>query len=190
MTVDEAIKYLKQLYPNGGHCWLDEQRIEAIGMAIAALEHEKPVSEDLKEALDEYIRDNFTVEEELYEKHGIKPENYMYSMDKGDMLAMIRHFLPKRESVSEDLEAEIKKAFLNNECSVTDAVSLSAFTRIARHFVNWQKEKVSSIVKQYADKGEKNYQESCTNDGQCSTSTSYWDGFRDCANAIKRELKD
>ena len=48
-TNEEAIKYLKQLYPNGGHCWLDEQRIEAIGMAIKALQ-EEPVSEDLEEA--------------------------------------------------------------------------------------------------------------------------------------------
>ena len=37
MNRKEAIKYLKQLYPNGGHCWLDEQRIEAIGMAIDGL---------------------------------------------------------------------------------------------------------------------------------------------------------
>ena len=41
MTKDEAIKYLRQLYPNGGHCWLDEQRIEAIDMAIKALEEEE-----------------------------------------------------------------------------------------------------------------------------------------------------
>lgn len=40
MTIQEAIKYLKQLYPNGGHCWLDEQRIEAIDMAIKALQKE------------------------------------------------------------------------------------------------------------------------------------------------------
>lgn len=38
MTKEEAIKYLQQLYPNGGHCWLDEQRIEAIGMAVEALQ--------------------------------------------------------------------------------------------------------------------------------------------------------
>jgi len=43
MTKEEAIKFLQQLYPNGGNCWLDEQRIEAIGMAIQALQ-EKPVS--------------------------------------------------------------------------------------------------------------------------------------------------
>ena len=40
MENEEAIKYLKQIYPNGGHCWLDEQRIEAIGMAIQALQKE------------------------------------------------------------------------------------------------------------------------------------------------------
>lgn len=37
MTNQEAIKFLNQLYPHGGCCWLDEQRIEAIGMAVEAL---------------------------------------------------------------------------------------------------------------------------------------------------------
>lgn len=54
MTKDEAIKYLQQLYPNGVHCWLDEQRIEAIGMAVKALQ-EEPVSEDLEGAAQEYV---------------------------------------------------------------------------------------------------------------------------------------
>ena len=53
MTKDEAIKYLQQLYPNGGCSWLDEQRIEAISMAIDALQ-EETVSEDLEQAADEY----------------------------------------------------------------------------------------------------------------------------------------
>ncbi len=53
MTKGEAIKYLQQLYPKGGHCWLDEQRIEAIGMAIKALQ-EEPVSEDLEYASEKY----------------------------------------------------------------------------------------------------------------------------------------
>jgi hypothetical protein len=52
MTKEEAIKYLQQLYPNGGHCWLDEQRIEAVGMAIQALQ-EEPVSEDLENYINE-----------------------------------------------------------------------------------------------------------------------------------------
>ena len=55
MTNKEAIKYLQQLYPNGGHCWLDKQRIEAIGMAVKALQ-EEPVSEDLEEVSKEWLR--------------------------------------------------------------------------------------------------------------------------------------
>ena len=55
MTNKEAIKYLQQLYPNGGHCWLDKQRIEAIGMAVKALQ-EEPISEDLEEASKEWLR--------------------------------------------------------------------------------------------------------------------------------------
>jgi hypothetical protein len=39
MTNDEAIQFLKQIYPYGGHCWLDEQRTEAIGKAIQALSY-------------------------------------------------------------------------------------------------------------------------------------------------------
>jgi hypothetical protein len=60
MSKEESIKYLQQLYPNGGHCWLDEQRIEAIGLAIKAL-YEEPVSEDLEEAIGECCSnpDNF-----------------------------------------------------------------------------------------------------------------------------------
>ena len=44
MTNQEAINYLKQIYPQGGCCHLDEQRIAAIGMAIEALsgERERP----------------------------------------------------------------------------------------------------------------------------------------------------
>lgn len=37
MSNEEAIKYLQQLYPQGGHCWLDEQRIEAINIAVKAI---------------------------------------------------------------------------------------------------------------------------------------------------------
>ena len=45
MKKEDAIKFLQQLYPNGGHCWLDEQRIEAIDMAVKALQ-EEPVNKD------------------------------------------------------------------------------------------------------------------------------------------------
>lgn len=53
MDNKEAIKFLKQLYPHGGCCWLDEQRIEAIGMAVEALaEKENAVVIDAKVAFD------------------------------------------------------------------------------------------------------------------------------------------
>lgn len=58
MNKEEAIKYLQQLYPNGGHCWLDEQRIEAIGVAVKALQ-EEPVNEELEEASEEYAYELF-----------------------------------------------------------------------------------------------------------------------------------
>jgi hypothetical protein len=92
MTYKEAINYLKQLYPNGGHSWLDEQRIEAIGMAIKALQKEsaseeqvkkiiifkhddktckengdsltQPVNEDLEQAIDTYLATYFGGEKE------------------------------------------------------------------------------------------------------------------------------
>ena len=70
MTKDDAIKYLQQLYPYGGHCWLDEQRIEAIAMAINALKEksklssverngkdckEEPASDGLEHAATDYL---------------------------------------------------------------------------------------------------------------------------------------
>ena len=56
MKKEDAIKYLQQLYPNGGHCWLDEQRIEAINMAVKSLQ-EEPVSGDLEDASRNYADD-------------------------------------------------------------------------------------------------------------------------------------
>ena len=60
MTNKEAIKYLQQFYPNGGHCWLDEQRIEAIGMAVKALQEEPVSEEQVKE-------DTMTIRKEWFE---------------------------------------------------------------------------------------------------------------------------
>ena len=55
MTTEEAIKYLQQLYPHGGGCWLDEQRIEAIGMAVRALE-KMQLPTNLDEAMWSYAK--------------------------------------------------------------------------------------------------------------------------------------
>lgn len=60
MNKEDAIKYLQQLYPNGGHCWLDEQRMEAIGMAVKALQEEPVSEEQVKE-------DTMTIRKEWFE---------------------------------------------------------------------------------------------------------------------------
>ena len=64
MTKEEAIKYLQQIYPNGGYCWLDNQRIEAIGMAIQALQEEL-VSYIPKEGLVSWLKKQFKVSEKV-----------------------------------------------------------------------------------------------------------------------------
>lgn len=62
MTNKEAIKYLQQLYPYGGHCWLDKQRTEAIGMAIEALREKSKLSSierNGKDCKDDPVSDDF-----------------------------------------------------------------------------------------------------------------------------------
>ena len=69
MTKEEAIKYLQQLYPNGGHCWLDEQRIEAIGMAVKALQDEAQKAVEI-------------AREEIYKWLQEHSQEYVYWMDE------------------------------------------------------------------------------------------------------------
>lgn len=96
MTNKEAINYLKQLYPNGGHCWLDEQRMEAIGMAINALQEEPVSEEQVKE-------DTMTIRKEWFEhcKKSWYNEGYIDGEYNRD-----RKF---EKTVSEDLEEASKE---------------------------------------------------------------------------------
>ena len=64
MTQEEAIKYLQQIYPNGGHCWLDSQRIEAIEMAIMALSNPSLPS-NIDEAAEKYSENILANNEDL-----------------------------------------------------------------------------------------------------------------------------
>lgn len=64
MTQEEAIKYLRQIYPNGGHSWLDSQRIEAIEMAIMALSNPSLPS-NLDEAAEKYSENILANNEDL-----------------------------------------------------------------------------------------------------------------------------
>lgn len=91
------------------------------------------------------------------------------------------------EPVSEDLEEAAVKAFKQ----IVDS-DKNNFLEIFKACAKWQKEQIAKkVVKQYADKGEKNYQDSVFESvGAAYPQDVYWDGFRDCANGIIRELKD
>lgn len=69
---------------------------------------EEPVNDDLEVELNKYIKDHFTIDKEQLDRFGIDERDYMYSMDRSDMLAMVGHFTnwqkTKEGSVSEDLE--------------------------------------------------------------------------------------
>ena len=131
MTNKEAIKYLQQIYPNGGHCWLDEQRIEAIGMAINALQ-EEPVNSPID------------FEQELYKAFGqvkdftlgMRIAKWFYDIGKNS-----------QEPVSEGLEeASVNYAatgeFLPNGKEMIDFQLEKAFKAGAR----WQKQEDQSTI--------------------------------------------
>ena len=109
MTDKEAIKYLQQLYPNGGHCWLDEQRIEAIDMAVKALQEEPVAPKLLEDMLNaKTAAESLGISQEEHDRivdeliYGKEPE----LVDVDD--------LPNKEEepVSEiDFEQELYKAF-------------------------------------------------------------------------------
>ena len=139
MTKEEAIKYLQQLYPNGGHCWLDEQRIEAIGIAVKSLQ-EEPASEDLEEEIRKYqkevydgdttVRDiarhfaNWQREQLFKLKEGVEPWSEEYEDNFEDefakTLAEKKEILPRGEERFSDMD----------------------MYRVALHFSGWQKQQI------------------------------------------------
>ena len=90
MTREEAIKYLQQLYPNGGHCWLDEQRIEAISMAIKALQEES-VSNDLEREIKHYVYDPY------FDLNGVAVKGATDYLTVEDVADIARHFVQWRK---------------------------------------------------------------------------------------------
>ena len=117
MTKEEAIKYLQQIYPNGGHCWLDEQRIEAIGMAVKALQEEPApkIFEDMLNA--KTPAESLGISAEEHEKiidlclYGKEPE--MVDIDD----------LPKEEPVSDDFTKALAECIHKAQCSVIDPLA-------------------------------------------------------------------
>lgn len=125
MNKEEAIKYLQQLYPNGGHCWLDERRIEAIGMAVKALQ-EEPVSNPID------------FEKELYKAFGqvkdftlgMRIAKWFYDMGKNS-----------QEPVSDDLGE-----YINELSKQFPEVSFAKLSRIAVRAAKWQKQQNQSTI--------------------------------------------
>lgn len=154
MNKEEAIKFLKQLYPNGGHCWLDEQRIEAISMAVKALQ-EEPVSEFLntESMIESYkqrlisqangVKNSPLVDMCLASyKHGINE-----TLDTLNLSNVQRTVKNWEEPVSEELLKELKGIVNIREC-VAHGVPV---IKIARHFANLQKAKDESVTKDLGD---------------------------------------
>ena len=89
MKKEDAIKFLQQLYPNGGHCWLDEQRIEAIGMAVKALQ-EEPVSEDLGEYINELSKQFPEVSFAKLSRIAVRVAKWQQERDEADRAAVYK----------------------------------------------------------------------------------------------------
>ena len=157
-------------------------------MPVPSLDvQEEPVSEQNLSNV-ERIGKNWKEESDLNWKD-------MSLQEKKDLLASLQKDI---EPASEDLEKAanqiVNKAIPPLAAKYKDGAYVGGirdyfdrkeFVDLVKAGAHWQKEKVSSIVKQYAVKGENNYQDSI---GEMTY--NYWDGFRDCANGIKRELED
>ena len=81
---------------------------------------EEPLSEGLDAELDKYIKDNFTIDKEQLDRFDVEEKDYMYSMDKSDMLKMVRHFTNNyKVPASEDLE-EAAKLYVSDWFNITN----------------------------------------------------------------------
>ena len=117
---------------------------------LLAYTKEEPISEDLEAELDKYIKDNFTLDKEQLNRFDIEEKDYMYSMDKSDMLKMIRHFTNNyKVPASNDLEEAAKLCVsdflcITNEEDWDDAAvdALNIFKASAK----WQKQKDQSTI--------------------------------------------
>ena len=124
------------------------------------LEHCK--NQELKTELNKYIKGHFTIDTEQLDKFGIEEEDYMYSMDKSDMLALVEHFTnwqkTKDESTTEDLED-----YINELSKQFPEVSFAKLSRIAVRVAKWQKEQIMAkaidgvVTFDYYDSGDKTY---------------------------------
>ena len=71
---------------------------------------EEHVSEGLEEEIDKYIKDHFTIDKEQLDRLGIEEKDYLYSMDRDDILAMVRHFTnwQKEQMMAKAIDVEVR----------------------------------------------------------------------------------
>ena len=132
MNKEEAIKYLQQIYHNGGYCLLDNQRIEAIGMAIQALQ-EKPVSDDLEDATNNYcvnVRKG-------YPRVMDETDRYICNAFK----AGAQWQKEKEESTTEDLGE-----YINELSKQFPEVSFAKLSRIAVRVTKWHRDQIEEAL--------------------------------------------
>jgi hypothetical protein len=119
---------------------------EAYNEVISLLDslQEEPVSEDLEVELNKYIKDHFTIDKEQLDRFGIEEKDYMYSMDRSDMLALVEHFTnwqkTKEGSVSEDLEEAAENHAVERYKATRDMVLAEKCKWSFKAGAKWQKE--------------------------------------------------
>lgn len=92
-TLVAEIEKLKEIYcydTKTNSSFVAKAVINSINNAINSLEVKEI---DLEEEIDKYIKDNFTVDREVRIRLGIVEKDYIYSLDRGDMLALVEHFI-------------------------------------------------------------------------------------------------
>jgi hypothetical protein len=75
---------------------------------------EEPVSDDLEVELNKYIKDHFTIDKEQLDRFGLDEKDYMYSMDRSDMLALVEHFTNWQKKKDNKWLADNHKQIFNN----------------------------------------------------------------------------
>lgn len=104
---------------------------------------------ELETELNKYIKNHFTIDTEQLDRFGIEEKDYMYSMDKSDMLKMIRYFTNNyKVPASNDLEEAAKLCVSDSLCITNeedwDDAAVDALN-IFKAGAKWQKKQMLGI---------------------------------------------
>ena len=79
---------------SGGYCGVELARDERYE------ENQEEFEDSLNDELSKYIENNFTIEKDVLERFGLEPKDYMYSMDKSDMLKLVKFFATRERKMT------------------------------------------------------------------------------------------